>query len=314
MKKLWVITFLTLSLLLLALPVYAATEDEGASVRADAGAFYDAEEDSLVIEYGTQTIKCENAAIKSGDVTYLPLREVLAAYGASVSWAVGEAEDKVIVTAGNERYQLVVDLKKCEAYGAGNKVYALKHEESILYLPVHFYADLMNCAVVWNKDVCVLILQDDKKKKEATIFNPANGGISYKKVLNLPAYQKTVAPSASRSAGLQSRSTTGITVTSGNVYERGIASYYGAKFNGRRTSSGEAYNKNAYTAAHKTLPFGTMVRVTALWNNKSVDVRINDRGPFTYGRVIDLSTAAAAELGMLGKGVGEVKLEILSYP
>ena len=54
--------------------------------------------------------------------------------------------------------------------------------------------------------------------------------------------------------------------------------------------------------------------MTALWNNKSVDVRINDRGPFTYGRVIDLSTAAAAELGMLGKGVGEVKLEILSYP
>ena len=66
MKKLWLITFLTLSLLLLALPVYAATEGE--LVSDDAGAFYDAEEDSLTIEYGTETVKCENAAIKSGDV------------------------------------------------------------------------------------------------------------------------------------------------------------------------------------------------------------------------------------------------------
>ena len=129
MKKLWLITFLTLSLLLLALPVYAATEGE--LVSDDAGAFYDAEEDSLTIEYGTETVKCENAAIKSGDVTYLPLREVLAAYGASVSWAVGEAEDKVIVTAGQDRYQLVVDLDKCEAYGTDNKKYILKHKSDI---------------------------------------------------------------------------------------------------------------------------------------------------------------------------------------
>lgn len=312
MKKLWCITFLTLSLLLLAMPVCAATEEASASLE-DAGAFYDAEEDSLRIVYGTQTIKCENAAIKSGDVTYLPLREVLAAYGASVSWAVGEAEDKVIVTAGADRFQLVVDLKKCEAYGLNNKTYILKHEDSILYLPVHFYADLMNCAVVWNKDTCVLTINDSKKKKEAAIFNAANGGITYKKVLNLPLYQKTSAPVVSRSAGLQSRSTAG-KATVGGVYERGIASYYGAKFQGRRTSSGEAYNKNAYTAAHKTLPFGTVVRVTAQWNQKSVDVRINDRGPYTYGRVIDLSGAAAAELGMTSRGVGMVTLEIVSYP
>ncbi len=312
MKKLWCITFLTLSLLLLAMPVCAATEGESASVE-DAGAFYDAEEDSLLIEYGTQTIKCENAAIKSGDVTYLPLREVLAAYGASVNWAVGEAEDKVIVTAGAERYQLVVDLKKCEAYGLNDKNYTLKHEDSILYLPVHFYADLMNCSVVWNKDTCVLTIHDSKKKKEAAIFNASNGGITYKKVLNLPLYQKTSAPVVSRSAGLQSRSASA-SMVSGGIYERGIASYYGAKFQGRRTSSGEAYNKNAYTAAHKTLPFGTIVRVTAQWNKKSVEVRINDRGPYTYGRVIDLSTAAASDLGMLSKGVGEVTLEIVSYP
>ena len=308
MKKLWLITFLTLSLLLLAMPVCAATEGEPVS-DADTGAFYDAEETALTIEYGKETIKCENAAIKSGDVTYLPLREVLAAYGASVSWAVGEAEDKVIVTAGKDRYQMVVDLEKCEAYGLDNKVYALKHEGNILYLPVHFYTDLVNCGLVWNRDQCLLTLNDAKKKKEATIFNPTNGGISYKKVMNLPEYVKTSAPAVSRSAGLQSR-----TVVSGAIYEQGIASYYGAKFHGRRTSSGEAYNKDAFTAAHKTLPFGTIVRVTALWNQKSVEVRINDRGPYTHGRVIDISTAAARELGMISKGVGEVTLEIVSYP
>lgn len=311
MKKLWCITFLTLSLLLLAMPVYAATEGEPVST-SDAGAFYDAEEDSLTIEYGTQTVKCENAAITSGDVTYLPLREVLAAYGASVSWAVGEAEDKVIVTAGKERYQLVVDLKKCEAYGADKKTYTLKHEDSILYLPVHFYADITNCAMVWNRDTQMLTLNDDKKKKEAAIFNEKNGGISYKKILNLPAYQKTSAPVVSRFAGLQSRDTA--KAANGKIYERGIASYYGGKFHGRRTSSGEAYNQYAYTAAHKTLPFGTVVRVTAQWNQKSVDVRINDRGPYAYGRVIDLSTAAASELGMTGRGIGEVTLQIVSYP
>ncbi len=308
MKKLSILTFLTLSLLLLALPVCAATEGEPVSVK-DTGAFYNAEETELTIEYKKQTVKCENAAIKSGDVTYLPLREVLAAYGANVSWAVGEAEDKVIVTAEKDRYQMVVDLDKCLAYGLDNKAYALKHEGNVLYLPVHFYTDLMNCGLVWNRDKCLLTLNDKEKKKESMIFNPKNGGISYQKVMNLPKYVKTAAPAVSRSAGISSRA-----VTTGGVYEQGVASYYGAKFHGRRTSSGEAYNKDAYTAAHKTLPFGTVVRVTGLWNNKSVDVKINDRGPFSHGRVIDISTAAAREIGMISKGVGNVSLEIISYP
>ncbi|MBP3626243.1 MAG: septal ring lytic transglycosylase RlpA family protein, partial [Peptococcaceae bacterium] len=85
-------------------------------------------------------------------------------------------------------------------------------------------------------------------------------------------------------------------------------------FHGRRTASGERYDKNAFTAAHKTLPFGTIVRVTAEWNQKSVEVRITGRGPFKKGRVIDLSTAAAAELGMLSKGVGDVTLVVVAWP
>ncbi|MDH2998257.1 hypothetical protein A1D22_10190 [Pasteurellaceae bacterium LFhippo2] len=93
--------------------------------------------------------------------------------------------------------------------------------------------------------------------------------------------------------------------------QKGIASSYSDKFNGRRTASGETLNNKKLTAAHRSLPFGTHVRVTALWNNKSVIVRINDRGPFVKGRVIDISKAAAAKIGLLNKGLGKVKVEVL---
>ncbi len=92
--------------------------------------------------------------------------------------------------------------------------------------------------------------------------------------------------------------------------ERGHASWYGAQFHGRRTASGENYDKYALTAAHKTLPFGTIVRVRSLALGREVDVRINDRGPFSPGRVIDVSQAAAEALGLTGAGVAEVSLNV----
>lgn len=91
----------------------------------------------------------------------------------------------------------------------------------------------------------------------------------------------------------------------------GKASYYADKFDGRQTSSGETFRNNRLTAAHKSLPFGTLVRVTNLKNNKQVVVRINDRGPYIAGRVIDLSKKAAEEIDMIKNGVVEVKLEVL---
>jgi rare lipoprotein A len=93
---------------------------------------------------------------------------------------------------------------------------------------------------------------------------------------------------------------------------QGTASYYGGKFHGRKTASGERFNQEALTAAHKTLPLGTQVRVTNLRNGESVDVKINDRGPYHKGRVIDLSKGAARELGMLGAGTAKVKVELIA--
>ena len=91
-----------------------------------------------------------------------------------------------------------------------------------------------------------------------------------------------------------------------------MASWYGPGFHGRRTANGERYNQNGYTAAHKSLPFGTKVRVTNLRTGKSVMVRINDRGPFIRGRVIDLSAGAARVIGVHSSGVAPVQLEILN--
>ena len=91
----------------------------------------------------------------------------------------------------------------------------------------------------------------------------------------------------------------------------GFASFYATKFNGRRTASGEKFNNNAMTAAHKSLPFGSKVQVTNVRNGKSVVVRINDRGPYVRGRIIDLSKAAARKIGIGRTGTARVKLEVI---
>lgn len=91
----------------------------------------------------------------------------------------------------------------------------------------------------------------------------------------------------------------------------GQASWYGPGFYGNRTASGETFRPGTLTAAHRTLPFGTRVRVTNLWNGRSAVVRINDRGPFHGSRIIDLAHGAAQELGVTASGVAQVRLEVL---
>lgn len=95
------------------------------------------------------------------------------------------------------------------------------------------------------------------------------------------------------------------------AFGTGVASFYGAELHGRRTASGERFDMHALTAAHRTLPFGTLVLVTNPANGRSVTVRINDRGPFHGGRVIDLSRAAASEIGLVARGHGRVELALV---
>lgn len=98
------------------------------------------------------------------------------------------------------------------------------------------------------------------------------------------------------------------------VYEEGLASWYGIPYHGRRAANGEIYDMHKMTAAHRTLPFDTIVRVSNLKNGRKTEVRITDRGPFVDGRVIDLSLAAAEAIDMVAAGVAPVRLELLSGP
>jgi rare lipoprotein A len=96
------------------------------------------------------------------------------------------------------------------------------------------------------------------------------------------------------------------------MVETGLASWYGPRFHGKRTASGEIFNQHDFTAAHRTLPWGSKVKVTNIANGKSVEVRINDRGPFGKGRIIDVSRAAARVLGLVGSGITTVRIEWLA--
>jgi rare lipoprotein A len=96
--------------------------------------------------------------------------------------------------------------------------------------------------------------------------------------------------------------------------QKGMASYYHDSLHGRKTASGQRYNKNRLSAAHRTLPLGTKLRVTDTRTGRSIVVKVNDRGPFARGRIIDLSREAAQELGMVKNGVAKVELKVVSLP
>ena len=299
MKRLLLMTFFMLTLMMTALPAWA-----------ESGNIINAKETQLTVICDGKKLVCENEAIRLGDFTYLPLREVMEFYGVTLGWATGEAEDKVILSTDRERYQLVLDLENATAHGVNNVTYPLKHVDSIVYMPIYFYFNVLNAELTWDEAKSTLTIDTTKKKKDSWVTTPGSAAVWFKQLLNLPNYEQTTA--TSRYSGLADR----VMGSSGEltVYEEGIASFYGGKFHGRKTASGTIYNQYEMTAAHKTLPFGTVVRVTALWNGLSVDVTITDRGPFVKGRVIDLSTAAAGKLEMKSMGVGPVSIAILSYP
>ncbi len=115
-------------------------------------------------------------------------------------------------------------------------------------------------------------------------------------------------------AGCESSGSKNPTSANTGYYQTGIASWYGAEYQGKTTYSGERFDRNAMTAAHKELPMDTWVQVYNLENGRKVRVRINDRGPFKEGRIIDLSEKAADELGMKIAGLAQVGIEIVSGP
>lgn len=114
--------------------------------------------------------------------------------------------------------------------------------------------------------------------------------------------------------GCESNSSKNPTTATSSHYQTGIASWYGAQYQSWPTASGEPFDRHAMTAAHKTLPFKTWVQVNNFDNGRKVRVRINDRGPYIEGRIIDLSERAADELGMKNAGLAQVGIEVVSGP
>ncbi|MEM1058384.1 MAG: septal ring lytic transglycosylase RlpA family protein [Verrucomicrobiota bacterium] len=144
---------------------------------------------------------------------------------------------------------------------------------------------------------------------EATTRNPVDSNISSK--AGRPSGEESKSSSAQKSRPpSRTQRTTASSRPSGRSYT-GKASFYGGKWHGRKTANGEIYNQNSMTAAHKTLPFNTRVRVTNLNNDRSVVLRINNRGPYIAGRIIDVSVAAARQLQMVNAGVVPVRVEVL---
>ena len=133
-----------------------------------------------------------------------------------------------------------------------------------------------------------------------------------KKVIKTKAVSATQKGSKNSISGQVYKTSYSPTDAKAKLASSGVASYYGPGFHGRRTANGERFDMHAMTAAHRTLPFGTQVKVTNLANGKSTIVRVNDRGPYAHGRVIDLSVAAAKAIGSAGSGTARVSLEVLN--
>lgn len=144
------------------------------------------------------------------------------------------------------------------------------------------------------------------KQRHPSVLIKTNYGVKGAKLTPTKVRDKTY------SYRLKGKSYTTLNKAASRGYSRsGYASYYGGKFHGRKTASGEIYNKNAFTAAHKTLALGSYALVTNVRNGRKVIVRINDRGPFSKNRIIDLSVASAKAIGMYSLGVAKVKVEAI---
>ncbi len=221
------------------------------------------------------------AASVSQSSSYLPLRSALNAVGVDVCWENTSAGQKIALTYGGQTVEVSVHTVN-GVLTTANGSYAYNNIGGSLHAGVDFYQSLFS---------------------NATVSANGYGGIY------VTANDASQAITLSGTSSSNSGSSAGGNYT---YYESGQATWYGSGAQGNYTASGEIFNMYDYTAAHKYLPFGTVVRVTDNDTGRSVVVRINDRGPFGAGRVIDLSYQAASDLGIVSKGVANVTLEVLS--
>lgn len=277
----------------------------------------------------------EAAPVITEGRTLVPMRPILEALGAEVAWspeantAIGIWEDMELqFPVGNnfvlvENTLMVLDVE-------------IQLREGTTFIPLRFISEFLGYSLDWQQEINTITIyrQDDEPLQYLDIYSTDERvqvntatyeelkqieGVSSELASNIINYRVEYGPYPFLTAEdimevagigeeefliLKEHITTAYSIT-------GIASWYGDKFHGRRTASGEVYDKNQLTAAHPQLPFGTFVKVTFLQTGESTIVRINDRGPHVGGRIIDLSRMAAETIGLRPHGIGEVEVEIL---
>lgn len=210
--------------------------------------------------------------------TLVPMRPILEALGADVRWS----PDTNTAIGTREGVELQLPIGSTHPTVNGRSVFAgvpIKLLDGMTYMPLHLVAQSFEEELTWDDKTQTVTISCHEKEHEKK-----------EQFVNEEPFK---------------------TEANNTVYEqKGQASWYGAKFHGRKTSSGEIFNMNKNTAAHRTLPFGTEVKVTFLKTGKSVLVKINDRGPHIANRIIDLSKNAADCLGLTSYGCGEVTISM----
>ncbi|NLW24212.1 MAG: septal ring lytic transglycosylase RlpA family protein [Clostridia bacterium] len=233
-----------------------------------------AEVEDFSMKIANQNYKFVQPILKARETgaIYVPARSFLKVLGVELEW--NDKDKSVTLLADEKEYLVDLDWPN-QQVNLSEKTYPIKVINSHTYIPLSLVLEILNFQFVW----------DDTN----TTLYATKIGNTEEIIKNLPqAPEYKVVDTFT-----------------------GIASWYGGKFHGRKTNSGEIFDENALTAAHRTLPFNTLVRVTFLHTNKSTIVRINDRGPHVPGRILDLSKAAAEEIGLKAHGLGKVKVEVL---
>jgi len=231
--------------------------------------------DSFNVIVDGQVFKFMQPAILEGEEVYFPMRSFFSIFGVQIAW--NEKESSTTVLADENEYLIDIDLANSQINSPENSTIPIKIINDQTYIPMGFLKDILNFHFSW----------DSESKSLNAVRIPESATI-FKNLPEVPQYEVVETFS-------------------------GIASWYGGKFHGRKTNSGEIFDENGLTAAHRTLPFDTYLRVTFLKTNDSTIVRINDRGPHVAGRILDLSKGAAEEIGLRPHGLGEVKIEVLAY-
>ena len=233
----------------------------------------------FIIDYDFKDFS--NKPININGRILLPMREFFETIGAEIQWS----EEEQRVTGAFKGNEVTLQIENPRA--------AVNNSETILdtppvlvegktYIPLRFAAESLGYTIIWNEEFRTIYAFSEYEEPDLTELEKS-----------------------SQANGCLPQGTSVIDTFTG------IASWYGGIFHGRYTANDEIFDQYALTGAHRTLPFGTFVRVTHTLNNKSVIIRINDRGPHIQGRIIDLSMAAADLIGLKSRGLGEVVVEVL---